>query len=70
MLPTCREHRIFAKSCSCGQTTAVSFPDGVNAPVSYGPNTHAHIAYPHTRQYMPVARIAEHFRTLYNMAIS
>lgn len=70
VLPTCREHRIFAKRCSCGHTTACSFPDGVNAPVSYGPNTHAQIAYLHTRQYMPVARVAEHFRVLYNMAIS
>lgn len=70
VLPTYTEHRIFAKSCSCGHTTAGSFPNGVNAPVSYGTNTHAQIAYLHTRQYMPVARIAEHFRVLYNMAIS
>jgi len=42
----------------------------VNAPVSYGPNTHAQIAYLHTRQYIAVARIAEHFRVPYNMAIS
>ncbi|KKX46977.1 IS66 family transposase [Sphingobacterium sp. JB170] len=70
VIPSFTEHRIFAKSCSCGHTTRASFPSGVNAPISYGPNAHAQVAYLHTRQYMPVARIAEHFSTLYNMPIS
>lgn len=60
-LPTYTEHRIFAKRCSCGHTTEGSFPNGVNAPVSYGPNTRAQIAYLHTRQYMFLARIANIF---------
>lgn len=47
--PIFTEHRIFAKSCSCRYTTRATFTIGVNAPVSYGSNTHAQAAYLHTR---------------------
>lgn len=55
--PIYTEHRISAKSYSCGHTTRANFPIGVNA--------HAQIAYLHTPQYMPVVRISEHFAVLY-----
>ncbi len=50
IIPHYTEHRVFRISCECGHQTESSFPQGVNAPVSYGPNVEATIAYMHTRQ--------------------
>uniref|UniRef100_UPI003742B939 IS66 family transposase n=1 Tax=Sphingobacterium cavernae TaxID=2592657 RepID=UPI003742B939 len=68
--PLYTEHRIFSKTCLCGHQTTASFPSGVNAPISYGPKTTALIAYLHTRQYVPLARISEFFNSVYSMPIS
>lgn len=68
--PLYTEHRIFRKTCLCGYQTTGTFPSGVNAPISYGPQTTSLIAYLHTRQYVPLARISEFFTSVYGMAIS
>lgn len=68
--PWYTEHRVFSKTCLCGHQTTASFPSGVNAPISYGPKTTALIAYLHTRQYVPLARISEFFNSVYSMPIS
>lgn len=68
--PLYTEHRIFSKTCLCGHQTTASFPSGVNAPISCGPKTTALIAYLHTRQYVPLARISEFFNSVYSMSIS
>lgn len=39
------EHHIVSKVCGCGQRSTGSAPDGVAAPVSYGPNTAAITTY-------------------------
>lgn len=68
--PSYTEHRIFRKACTCGHITSGTFPSGVEAPISYGEQTTALIAYLHTRQYIPLARISEFFSSVYGMGIS
>ena len=64
------EHQIYAKTCSCGHVTKSVFPADVNAPVQYGPNTVAMIAYLHARQYVPFERMAELFEVAMGLPIS
>ncbi|QQD16193.1 IS66 family transposase [Sphingobacterium sp. UDSM-2020] len=68
--PVYTEHRVFQKKCTCGHKTSGSFPNGVAAPISYGAQTSAVIAYLHTRQFVPLARISEFFTSVYHMPIS
>ena len=68
--PIYTEHRIFSKQCSCGHVTCSSYPSNVNAPISYGNNVAAQIAYLHSRQYLPMGRMAEYFNSVYNLPMS
>jgi transposase len=64
------EYRTYAKTCKCGCTTRASFPEGVSSHVSYGPQTQSLIAYFHTRQYLPFARMKELFNAVFGLSIS
>jgi transposase len=68
--PIYTEHRVYRAACTCGHQTTSAFPAGVDAPISYGHHTQAIIAYLHTRQYIPFARISEFLGSVYNMPIS
>lgn len=68
--PKYTEHQIFKKVCSCGFCNASEFPTQVNAKISYGENIQATIAYLHTRQYLPFARMSEFFNDFCNLPIS
>jgi len=46
------------------------FPKGVNAPVSYGENIEALVAYFHARQYLPFARLKETLNDAFGVPIS
>lgn len=70
VLPQYTEHRVFKTTCCCGYQTRTSFPAGVNAPISYGPNVEATIAYMHTRQYIPFERISEYFSDVCHLPVS
>ena len=70
VMPVYTEHKIYAKTCSCGHVTESYFPQGVNAPVQYGSNTEALVAYLHTRQYLPFGRMAEFFNHVLNLPVS
>ena len=70
IIPRYTEHRIYRKKCSCGHLCEGSFPDQVKAPISYGLNIQATVAYLHTRQYMPVKRTAEFFRDFCGLPMS
>ena len=70
ILPTYTEHRVFQSTCTCGHKTESSFPSGINAPVSYGPNVEATIAYMHTRQFIPFERMSEYFSDVCHLPIS
>jgi transposase len=64
------EYQVFSKKCKCGHTTIPCFPNGVNSPVSYGPNIAGLIGYFYARQYMPFARMQEMFNNIFNINIS
>ena len=68
--PVYTEHRLYRKVCTCGHQSSADFPEGVEAPVSYGNNTQGLIAYLHTRQYIPFKRISEFFSSVCAMPIS
>lgn len=70
IIPEYTEHRIFQKTCACGHQTKSSFPNGINASISYGTNIQATIAYMHTRQYLPFERMSEFFSDVCNLEIS
>ncbi len=70
IVPQYTEHRIFKSICTCGAHTMSFFPAGVNAPISYGPNVEAIIAYSHAFQYIPVQRMSEQFSNIFNLPIS
>lgn len=70
IIPQYTEHRAYRVVCSCGHQTDASFPSGINAPISYGANIEATIAYLHTRQYIPFERMSEYFSDVCNMPIS
>ncbi|MEN8249724.1 MAG: DUF6444 domain-containing protein [Bacteroidota bacterium] len=50
---TVTEHQVYKKACSCGCVSKGGYPTGVDAPVSYGKNTQALVAYLSARQYVP-----------------
>ena len=68
--PIVTEHRIYKRVCTCGHCNEGTFPDGVNAPVSYGTGVQSMVAYLNARHYVPVARSAEFFNHIFNIPIS
>lgn len=68
--PVVTEHRAHACTCSCGVSTTASFPEGVRAPVSYGPRLRAVVAYLLGRQHIPNRRVAETLSDLFGLDVS
>lgn len=69
--PTVTEHRVQTRVCGCcGTKTTASFPEGVRAPVSYGPRIRAIVAYLLARQHIPVERTGEAMADLFGVHIS
>jgi len=64
------EYQSFHKICNCGCQNIADFPKGVNAPVSYGENIEALVAYFHARQYLPFARLKETLNDAFGVPIS
>jgi transposase len=68
--PVVTEHRVYKKTCTCGHITMSSFPDGIQAPVSYGSMIESLTGYFHSRQYIPFLRMQELFRDIFSVPIS
>jgi transposase len=68
--PTVTEHRAHVCRCGCGHVTTGAFPDGVRAPVAYGPGVRAVVAYLLGRQHLPNRRVAETMKDLYGLDIA
>jgi transposase len=68
--PVVTEHQLFDKRCKCGHLNKASYPSGVTAPVSYGENVQALIAYLSTRQYLPVMRLSEFLSHMFGISVS
>jgi transposase len=64
------EHRAHECVCAgCGAHTRASFPDGVNAPVQYGPRIAALVTYLLHYQLLPEDRLAELMTDLFGIRI-
>lgn len=65
------EHRAVTRRCpQCGAETQATFPEGVRAPVQYGPRVLARSAYLNLYQLLPVARTSEALRDLFGCHLS
>ena len=56
---TVTEHQSEIKFCACGHTNKAAFPEGVNAPVQYGPGVKAAAVYLKNYQFLPYERTCE-----------
>ena len=64
------EHRVFQRTCTCGNTIKADFPSGITSGISYGENVENLAAYMSARQYLPFQRLSEIFRYVFNIPIS
>jgi transposase len=65
------EHQIVARRCDCcGTTTAGAGPDGVDAPVQYGPRIAAIILYLYVGQFLSKRRTAQALAELFGTPVS
>jgi len=63
-------YNVFQKVCTCGVCTQSLFPEGVNAPVSYGQRVESLVAYLSVRQLIPYGRLVEILRDNYGLDLS
>jgi transposase len=64
------EHQLIARHCACGATTCGSPPQGVSAPVQYGPRITAIILYLYVGQFLSKKRTATALAELFGTPIS
>jgi len=64
------EHRAIARRCACGTCTSGAFPDGVDAPLQYGPRLQGAVVYLAQYQLVPMARLTELLDDLLGVPIS
>lgn len=66
----CIEHWVQRRRCACGHVTCSRFPDGVNAPVQYGPRIRALGIYLVCYQHLPYERAAQLLSDVVGAAVS
>jgi transposase len=67
----CTEHRSHEKLCPlCGFKNRGSFPEGLRAPVQYGPVVEALTGYLSVYQYLPYHRIVRLFKDCFSLSLS
>lgn len=64
------EHRIVSRRCQCGHVTAGQAPDGVDAPVQYGPRANAAAVYLQQALFGAQARTAQAMADLVGVPMS
>jgi transposase len=64
------EHQLIARRCACGTTTCGTAPDGVAAPVQYGPRITAIILYLYVGQFLSKKRTAQALAELFGTPVS
>ena len=64
------EHQLIARRCPCGTTTCGTAPDGVAAPVQYGPRITAIILYLYVGQFLSKKRTAQTLAELFGTPVS
>jgi transposase len=69
--PVVTEHRAHSCPCDiCGTCTQAEFPEGVTAPVQYGPRVTALAVYLQSCQFIPEDRLAEMMKDVFGIDIS
>jgi transposase len=63
------EHQLIARRCACGTTTCATAPEGVVAPVQYGPRITAIILYLYVGQFLSKKRTAQALAELFGTAV-
>lgn len=64
------EHQLIARRCACGMTTCGVAPEGVSAPVQYGPRIAAIILYLYAGQFLSKKRTAQALAELFGTPVS
>ena len=64
------EHQLIARRCVCGTTTCGAAPEGVTAPVQYGPRITAIILYLYVGQFLSKKRTAQALAELFGTPVS
>jgi transposase len=64
------EHQLVARRCRCGTTTCGTAPEGVGAPVQYGPRVTAIILYLYVGQFLSKKRTAQALAELFGTPVS
>lgn len=64
------EHQLVDRRCGCGTVTGAAAPDGVAAPVQYGPRIAAVIVYLYVGQFLSKARTAHALGELFGVPVS
>ena len=64
------EHQLIARRCACGATTGAAPPEGVSAPVQYGPRLTAIVLYLYVGQFLSKKRTAAALAELFDTPIS
>ena len=64
------EHQLIARRCGCGTITCGTAPDGVSAPVQYGPRISAIILYLYVGQFLSKKRTAQALAELFGTPVS
>ncbi|MCL2713263.1 MAG: transposase, partial [Alphaproteobacteria bacterium] len=68
--PVVTEHRAHGCRCgNCGTKTQASFPEGINAPVQYGPRIRAIVAYLLNKEHFPEDRLEQAMSVLFGLQI-
>ena len=64
------EHQLITRRCTCGATTCADAPDGVDAPVAYGPRAAAIMVYLYVGQFLSKRRAARALAELFGTPVS
>ncbi len=64
------EHQLVKRRCACGPTTSVDAPEGVTAPVQYGPRITAIIVHLYVGQFLSKKRTAAALAELFGTPVS
>jgi len=64
------EHQLIARRCGCGTTTGAAAPEGVSAPVQYGPRITAIVLYLYVGQFLSKKRTAQALAELFGTPVS
>jgi transposase len=64
------EHQLIARRCGCGATTRGAAPEGVAAPVQYGPRVTAIVLYLYVGQFLSKKRAAQALAELFGVPVA